>query len=271
MAGRLQQIGSAFVRLFVKKDELDRGLSDARASVRTAADGMNADAQRVGGGFGAVGDRLNNATKGARGFVGALSGAVGIVTRLLGIVSLIGAAVGAVALAWDRVANAAERAAEESQKEIDKQRRLAIEVSQLAEVDKQKALERVQAEYDVAKLLEREAELLKRQADELARMNSGLGPSVLSRRASDSWKKSLSEVQDELRRYRALLDLINRAEEKMIEKRRQALRSLRAEQIQAIDALRSQTGVDSLVVSMQQLERAIRLVTESHYLNAYRL
>lgn len=103
MAGRLQQIGSAFVRLFVKSDELDKGLNAAKAQVSQAAQQMNADAGKAADGFRNVGEEIKAATKPARELSSAVGGVLGIFGRVSLTIGLIGAGVRELAGLWTAV------------------------------------------------------------------------------------------------------------------------------------------------------------------------
>lgn len=130
--GRLQQIGTAIVKLVVDKTGLDRGLKEAQVQTQRTVSEINSQTAQAGtSGLGGVGRGINEATKGTRVFIGSLTAAVGIITRMLGLIGLVTGAVAGLAAAWKHVAQAGERAAEVQQKRIDGQRNLANQIDNI--------------------------------------------------------------------------------------------------------------------------------------------
>jgi hypothetical protein len=100
MAGKVREIGAAFVRLFAKSDTLERDLDKAEKSVEQSTAKMEASAKKVGSGFKGAGDNIERSTEGLRKFSGAISSTVGIATGLVGAFTGIVGVIGLIVAAW---------------------------------------------------------------------------------------------------------------------------------------------------------------------------
>lgn len=202
---RLQQIGSAFVRLFVKKDELDRGLNEAKAQVDQAAQEMNASAQKAATGFSGVASSLKSATKPARDLVSAITSTLGIFTRILGIVGLIGTAVGALVIAWEKIATYGERQAKALQDQIDRQRDLSNTLRAANEKSKQQALEELQARLNIQDQYRKQSDL-ERKLNEARESGDGRLRTMIA-----SLEKQKAAVDENIRAYEQQVALLEKS------------------------------------------------------------
>jgi hypothetical protein len=131
MAGRVREIGAAFVRLFAKSDTLEQDLDRAEQAVKESADRMEAEAKGIGAGFGVAGQKIEDSTANVRKFAGAIGAAVGVVTSMLGVIAAIGAAIAGLVVAWRKFQDLLD-ISDESATELSRTiRQLRAEVAEL--------------------------------------------------------------------------------------------------------------------------------------------
>lgn len=200
--GRLQQIGSAFVRLFVKKDELDRGLNEAKTQVNQTAQQMNQSAGKAATGFSGVANSIKGATKPARDLLSAVVGTLGIFTRMLGIVGLLTGALVAAWTAAKRLSGFGEDAAKNLRQAAEEGKRLQEILRGATPENLDATIQKIKEEGDLNGLLERQAKLLDRIA--LARKVGAQQGSILEDLADGDLRKVEKAID-------AITDRINAA------------------------------------------------------------
>jgi len=248
-------LGSAFVRIFVRRDALKRDLEGAKADVNQATEQMGT------GGLTRLGDGIKAATRPMRSFLSSIMGALGIFTRMLGIVSLIGAAIAGMVSAWKYVAEFAERSAKASQDQIDKQRELASDIRKSGAEDREATLEKINELYNINELREQELALSR----EIRRLEAGLAkPDSLNPLGTGFAESQIKELRAKLDKVEADL----RAREGLLKKlERETNRDLllkmlelQREQIRAIEGVANQLGQFNIAVSLTRLEQMVRLI-----------
>jgi hypothetical protein len=227
--GRTRELASAFVRLFVKKDELSAGLNSAKAEVGQATEQMAQSAGKVSTGFGGVAASIKSATKPARDLVGSITSTLGIFTRILGIVGLIGTAVGGIVAAWKAINEYGEKQAASLQTALDRQRELSNLARSATPSNKADVLAKIQAETNVNKLYVDRAAL----QDKINKF-SAADTQIAKVTLADAQKR-LASVNEQIRAEEARVTLLQRASEEY------------AKQEEAVKALKQLQNFEQLV------------------------
>jgi hypothetical protein len=222
--GRTRELASAFVRLFVKKDELSAGLNSAKAEVGQATEQMAQSAGKVSTGFGGVAASIKSATKPARDLVGSITSTLGIFTRILGIVGLIGGAVGALVVAWKQIAEYGERQAKALQGVIALQREAASEARKASEDNKTKTLEELQSGLKIEDAYKRRAKLQ-------TMVNKETG------RVPIAFEKEFESLNRQIDQYENLVDLIETSAQKKKDEAAAAAATADAEKLKNFEKL----------------------------------
>ena len=212
--GRTRELASAFVRLFVKKDELSAGLNSAKAEVSQAAQQMNQSGKQAAAGFEGIGKSLKNTTKPIREFLGGITSALNIFLRINAIIGIIGAGIGLLVAGMAKVSGYGQTFAK-SLRESGEQAQRIMEILRNADAStRNQAIDKIKQEKDYNKLIDEQEKLINRVS--LARELGAAKGSIIGNLFGDD---DLQKVQKELRDVLDLITLANKAAEENQQKK----------------------------------------------------